>query len=842
VRARLVPVDYASHCAQVEAIKEDLIEALSGIQPGPASIPFYSTVTAELIDTSNLTPEYWFSNLRQTVRFEPTVRTLLADGHHAFIESSPHPILIPGIEETIDTDAVCVPTLHRDEDEAARFLLSLGEAYTVGQRVDWSATLPAASAATDLPTYPFQRRRYWLAAEPQPESVATAVDPAEAEFWSAVERQDATVLADTLDLDQDAVGVVLPALTAWHRRRREQSAVADWRYQVQWSPASESVTAARLDGTWLVVDSVGRSADADDAAAALCAALEQRGANPSRITLDVGTAERAQLLPQLRAAIGDEANLGGIISLIPLDARPHPTCADLAIGVAGTLLLVQALADADLQVPAWHLTAGAAAAAAADEPPVPASAQVWGLGRVAALEHPRLWGGLVDLPSEDAGRYWTRLTALLAAAGDEDQLALRDSGVYVRRLVRAPLSGAAKADGPARQWRPRGTVLVTGGTGALGPHIAQWLADVGAEHLVLVSRSGPEASGTGELAARLADRGVPVTVESCDVSDRAGVAALVDRLDTAGHRVGTVIHAAALMRLDALTELSVEGLGDVVRAKTAGAVHLAELLGAHQPEFVFFSSIAGVWGSSDHGAYAAANAYLDAYAEQLRAAGVPALSVAWGVWGSDRLPDAVNPEQLRRQGLALLAPDRAFTGLRQALDQDETFVALADVDWERFAPVFSLARSRPLLAAIPEARRALAEADSSAVAGPALSSKLLELPDADRDEAILQLVTENVAVVLRHASDSPVPADEAFVRLGFESLTAVELRNRLNQATGLRLPSTLVYDHPTPAAVADHLRTLLIPAEAPTAEPAHTDLRVTDEELMKLIDGEFGEV
>jgi NAD(P)-dependent dehydrogenase (short-subunit alcohol dehydrogenase family)/acyl carrier protein len=333
---------------------------------------------------------------------------------------------------------------------------------------------------------------------------------------------------------------------------------------------------------------------------------------------------------------------------------------------------------------------------------------------------------------------------------------------------------------------------------------------------VLASRRGDAAHGTTELAAELRHAGVRVDVVACDVAGRQAVAELVRWLDAEGHQVGTVVHAAALMQLNSLSALTVAEFADVVRAKVAGAVHLEELL-AHHPvrSFVLFSSIAGVWGSGDHGAYAAANAHLDAFAEWCRAArGCHALSVAWGVWNSDKLPDAVDPALLNRQGLRLIDPELALAGLRGALDHDETFVALADVDWQRFVPVFSSAGPRPLLEDITEAAGALAPAAQAEPAAFPLAQRLAGMSQGDRDETLAALVREHVTAVLRHSDGQAVSAGRSFKQLGLDSLTAVDLRNRLNRATGLKLPATLAFDHPTPAAVARFLERELLP-EAP---------------------------
>ncbi|RBM18945.1 beta-ketoacyl reductase, partial [Streptomyces sp. PT12] len=291
------------------------------------------------------------------------------------------------------------------------------------------------------------------------------------------------------------------------------------------------------------------------------------------------------------------------------------------------------------------------------------------------LEQPGRWGGLVDLPAELDDRALTRLASVLN--GIEDQVAIRPSGVFARRLVRAPF-GVVRG-----RWLPRGTVLVTGGTGALGRRVGEWLLGLGAEEVVLASRSGGVVGG---LPAG-------VRVVACDVADRASVAALLDGLPG----LTAVVHAAGVSRSTVLADLSAEELSEVMAAKAAGAAHLDELLGERELDaFVLFSSVAGVWGSGAGGAYSAANAFLDGVAERRRARGLRATSIAWGPWGGGGMAE-VEGDGLRRRGLRSLAPEVAIAALQRALDEDLTCLTVADVDWSVFAPAFTAARPRPLI-------------------------------------------------------------------------------------------------------------------------------------------------
>jgi acyl carrier protein len=236
-----------------------------------------------------------------------------------------------------------------------------------------------------------------------------------------------------------------------------------------------------------------------------------------------------------------------------------------------------------------------------------------------------------------------------------------------------------------------------------------------------------------------------------------------------------------------------------------------------------------VWGSGFHGAYAAANAYLDGLASHRRARGLPATSVAWGVWdtgdarGSAAVPDSLSPVSLRRQGLAFLDPGRALAALGQVLAADETFVAVADVDWARFAPVFAAARAWPLLNEIPEVR-ALAAVPAAEADDAGLAGRLAATTPAEQERMLTELVQAHAAAVLGHASAEAVPPGQAFREMGFDSLTAVELRDRLNAATGQRLPSTVVFDYPTAAALARHLQAVMTQDDGPAPLPALAEL------------------
>ncbi|WP_431903447.1 type I polyketide synthase [Micromonospora carbonacea] len=827
VRTRPIDVEYASHSPQVEAVADRLLASLDGITPRPAELPFYSALTGEQTDTTTLDAGYWYRNLRETVNFEQAVRNLLADGHQVFLEVGPHPVLSFGMQETIDAaehEAAVVNTLRRGDGGWTRILTALAELHVRGVEADWNAVCGVRTGpAVPLPTYAFHRQRYWPEAPVRTGPAAAADDPADRQFWDAVERADADALAAAMRIDTAdarALGDALPLLSSWRQRRRDESTVDVWRYRVQWTPLTAAAHAT-LGGTWLLV------APAEHAGQPIVGqvvqALGEAGADVT--PLAVADADRAALAARL--ADVDAAAVTGVLSLLALDETPHPQRPVVPAGLAGTLALVQALGDAGITAPLWCATGGAVSTGRADPLDHPRQALVWGLGRVAALEHADRWGGLVDLPAKLDRRARGRLAAVLAGVGHEDQVAVRTSGLFARRLARAAADPAPQRPG----WRPAGTALVTGGLGSLGAHVARWLAREGAAHLVLTSRQGPAAAGAAELEAELTGLGAAVTVAACDVADAALLRALVDRLAADGVTVDAVFHAAGVAHAGPLAGTDVAELADGLHAKVAGAVNLDEVFGGDVSAFVLFSSGAGVWGGGLQGGYAAGNAFLDALAEDRRRRGLAATAVAWGAWdGGGMLDTDGAADQMFRSGVRPMRPDLAVAVLARALADDDTTLTVADIAWDRFHQTFAMTRPRPLIEDIPEVARILAartrDDDEPAEASP-LRGRLAGLAEPERRRTLLELVRVHAAAVLGHASAEAIGADRPFREIGFDSLSAVEMRNRLGEAVGLRLPATLVFDRPTPTLLAGWLADRILgvteQAAAPTRAAAALD-------------------
>ncbi|MER7187252.1 SDR family oxidoreductase, partial [Streptomyces hyaluromycini] len=348
-------------------------------------------------------------------------------------------------------------------------------------------------------------------------------------------------------------------------------------------------------------------------------------------------------------------------------------------------------------------------------------------------------------------------------------------------------------------------------------HTARWLARAGADHLLLLSRSGAEAPGAQALRDELTALGARVTFSACDVSDREALARVIATVPDE-HPLTAVVHTAAVLDdalLDALTPRQIER---VLRVKALGAHHLDELTrGMDLSAFVLFSSATAVLGAPGQANYAPGNAYLDALAGRRRAAGLPATSIAWGLWAGDGIAGDGAARTVERHGLLPMAPELAVDALRQALDRDETQLVVCRGDWAALAAL----RPHPLLEALTGATpadRAAPDPDHQPVG---LQQELAKAAtEHDRRRLLLRFVRTQVAEVQGGRSADAVDVHRGFKEQGFDSLTTVELRNRLNRRTGLTLPTTVVFDHPTPQALADLLHERLAPADAADATDA----------------------
>jgi acyl transferase domain-containing protein/acyl carrier protein len=871
-KTKRLRVSHAFHSPLMEPMLADFRAAIADTEFGLPKIPLISDMGSV---------DYWVRHIRDTVRFSDGVQFLSSIGVTRFLEIGPDAVLTGMAQQSVD-DAVFAPAMRRDRPEVATLLTAVSQMYVAGASVDWSAYF-AGARRVDLPTYPFQRRRFWM----DPPSLAGDFDhpilsnsvqlasgglvfsgslSVEKQPWLAdhdvlgsillpgTAFVDLAIRAGTeagcarieeltlqaplavtgtveiqvavgpLESDTRSIHIYSQAADTWTLHAEGTLCAPKATPGAEWSPqgAVEIDVSGAYDtllGMGLAYGPMFQGLQAawrtDDAIFAEVTLPEDPGGFAIHPALLDAAMHAAMLdgegtsLPfawrgvelhatgatTLRVKImqptPDSLSLEvpGVLSVESLISRPvafdRPTESLFEIvwspievtkaGLSDALLecvtpdgevldAMHALSERVLgELQTWStgewstklvvVTTNAVAVSEQDSVDV-CQSPIWGLVRAAQAENPDQFV-LVDLD----GSVQSQDALAAAVASGEPELAIRAGAVFVPRL--------AKVTGQQPEWDPEDRVLITGGTGGLGALVARHLvAEHGIRHLILTSRSGLDAPGARELQAEL-----DAVVVACDVSSREAVAQLL-----AEHQVTVVIHAAGVLDDGLIGSLTPDRLATSFGPKADAAWHLHELTNG-LAKFVMFSSVAGVMGSAGQGNYAAANAFLDGLAAHRRATGQAGVSLAFGLWSAGLGADI---ERMQRGGMPPLS--------------DAEGLALFDAALSGGAQMVPVSLDLPKLrgTAVPPVLRGMVRAPAR------------RKPTED----VLELVRGHVAAVLGHASAASIEPDRPFEQLGFDSLAAVELRNQLNTATGLRLPATLIFDHPTAGAVAEHIRTL----------------------------------
>ncbi|MEU5770297.1 SDR family NAD(P)-dependent oxidoreductase [Streptomyces asoensis] len=626
-------------------------------------------------------------------------------------------------------------------------------------------------------------------------------------------------LGDAAGRPVGTVEAVAARAVAPEELRRGADGVRDALYRVEWTP----VPAPGQTADWVVLG---------DDPLGVADVLEEAGAYPQTYDdLDAlaGAVDAGLPLPELTVV-----SHGGVVSSYDGAVARHALEA-----VTGLLTVVQRwLADerfagARLLV----VTRGAVAAGPGDGAVDLAHAAVWGLLRSATAAHPGRFG-LLDLDGDDGSLAVLPDAVPAVVASGEPEAALRAGVVLVPRI--RPAATAPAAD-PA-VWDPDGTVLITGGTGALGRVLARHLVKQhGVRHLLLVSRRGRDADGAEGLERELSSLGATVSVEACDAADREALARVLAAVP-ADRPLTAVLHAAGALADRSLEALTAQDVEDVFTPKVTAAANLHELTReSGLAAFVLFSSASGVLGSLAQPNYAAANAFLDALAAHRRAAGLAGLSLAWGLWaGASEMAGGADTARFARAGILPLSPDEGTALFDAASATDEALLVPVLLDTaalrSRAADGTLSGMLRGLVKAAPGKRAA--SAPGTGPQEPDWAARLAGLTRDEQLHRLVELTRAHVASVLGHGTPEAIEPDRPFKEIGFDSLTALELRNRLGAATGLTLPATLVFDHPTLNATAALLLDLLAPAATTAPPPALAELDRLEEALAAVPDGD----
>ncbi|MBD2103367.1 type I polyketide synthase [Leptolyngbya sp. FACHB-261] len=821
IKAKKLQVSHAFHSPLMEPMLSAFKQVAASVVYAAPRTKLISNVTGALATAEITTPEYWCDHVRSPVRFADSMQALQQQKYEIFVEIGPRPTLL-GMGRYCLPDGVGVwlPSLYPGQADWQQMLQSLGALYVRGAAVDWaSLDQDAPRRRLQLPTYPFQRQRYWVEfaengqATTSPTTQNSGQDSGiQTPIMNLIKQGDTQQLAQQLEttgelseLELKALPKLLELLIKQNQQQLTtasvKEALKDWLYEIEWQAKpsqlkNASENGAVQPGSWLLL------ADKGGVGQALSELLKAQG--HSCILVDAQAADKTDFERLFQEDLATlDLPLQGVIHLWSLDAAAELSVSTLeqaqALGVGSALRLLQALAKRPnetrfsqiAQPRLWFVTRGVVTVGSSR--PDVAQSPLWGLGKVVALEHPEFWGGMVDLaPSipqttdnQITGGVTTSeaahlLTELTHAQG-EDHLAFRAGQRYVARLVRKQLPNSTGVTFSAE-----GSYLVTGGLGALGLKVAQWMVAQGARQLVLTSRRGASAEVQATLS-QLEKAGARVLVAQADVASEGDMVKLLETIQTSMSPLRGIVHAAGVPGYEALKDMAPDTLNAVLRPKVVGTWLLHQLTqGLKLDFFVSFSSISSVWGSKGQAHYAAANYFLDGLAHYRHSLGLPALSVNWGPWAGGGMALEEFQVWLTRMGVEALQPEQATAALGYLLGAGCAQATVANVDWSLFKGLYEARGKRSLLEQV-EGQTHKAIATTSEAAPRSEMLQRLEAVPAQERQALLTTHLQTEAAKVLKLAQLPDPQQSLF-DLGMDSLMAVELVSLIRTQLGAELP------------------------------------------------------
>ncbi|MGN6334763.1 type I polyketide synthase [Mycobacterium sp.] len=832
VRTEWLDTSHAFHSSLLDPILDDFESYANRFEFAPPQRTLVCNRTGAAVGwNAKLDGSYWRRHARQPVEFAKSVATLAELGCTMLLEVGPQPVLTAAAMRAWPDPAAApraIASLRRNAADHRQIMEALASAYVGGHLPDFGALRQGPTRKLDLPTYPFQHREYWFREKRVlPTQHSQQTDTTRTEAVRLLEDGRIDELAALLDgssSNQQTIEV-LKQLAAQHNQERKAQSISDARYDIRWEKSTVRVSDAEAceEYAWLLIG------DNAELLQPLVDALTARGQRHQIVGLPTSDVDEELIEVTLRAVAADQPKLR-ILHLAALDADTAQSTQSLERMqhqvLAGTRRLFRAAVASEVpRAPIWLITRGAQRVSSADAVS-PAQSCLWGFGRAASLEHPQLWGGLADLASDDATEWSRLIDHVVAAPPGEDQVALREQAVYVPRLTRR----AGQPTATPLALRADAMYLVSGGLGAIGLEIAEYLAAHGARHLVLTGRRSPSDAAQQRIDSIREQWACELRVIAADVANPDDVARVLTTVRTELPPLAGVVHAAGEVGTTPLRSLDDAEVDRVFAGKVWGAWYLSEATADIDLDFFLStSSISAVWGSAGQTAYSAANAFLDGLAWRQRARGISGTSVNFGPWSAG-MADQDARAQLDRRGVRTLSPAEALAGMAELLGVGAANGTVARIDWARFLPVYQMAAKRSFLAQLEREVPESAPAATASGTTP-LVERLTVAPVQQRKKIVVDHLRDAVAEVTR-TDGAQIRESTGFFDLGMDSLMAVELRRRLEQAVGKPLPATLAMDYPRITDVADYLlgEVLGLTEQAP-AEPERETTIHADEPI-----------
>jgi acyl transferase domain-containing protein/pimeloyl-ACP methyl ester carboxylesterase/acyl carrier protein len=792
IKTRQLNVSHAFHSPLMKPMLAEFAKVASEITYSLPQIEIVSNVTGQIAAAEIATPEYWVDHILKPVRFSPSIELVSDRGCDIFLEIGAKPILLGmGRQCLPKLEGLWLPSLRPRKEDWEQILQSLAALYIRGFDLDWSGfDRPyQRQRINSLPTYPFQRERYWLEVNPDRKN-------------SSQEKLFARPSSANKPLDFYQVNWQQKQLTS-----NLQNHNSDKNCWIIFGDCNNFFETLRPQLTKTQQEYI------------LISDTEEFNLQEKKWKINGNRPEDWQKLFEKIASINLNRSIKGIIYLGCLD---DPNSEELNLAnlekiqqknCTALLQIIQNLFNRALSIPIWLVTRGTQALEPTDKPEI-AQSSLWGLGNVIAIEHPECWGGIVDLASQANANEANLLLTAITNSEKEDRIAIRNEQTYVGRLKKSQKSvvGAGFVDKfsletnnlfakPARTKvkSQKSSYLITGGLGALGLKLARWLVEQGARNLVLVGRSHPDSEAKGAIAD-LEQKGVTIFVAQADVSVEADVVKVLEESKASLPPIAGIIHAAGVLDDGILIEQNWERFRNAIAPKVFGAWNLHNLTQDLSLDFfVTFSSIASLIGSPGQANYAAANAFLDAIARYRQAQGLPGLSINWGPWAETGMAVKAN---FNRQGLNLIETELGLQALGQLLTSNATEVGVLSVDWNELSKQFPYLLQSPFFENLVN-NRSLSQTESTQQQSN-IFARSIELP-SDRREAFLLSYLQSAIAKILQIEPEQIATTDSLLDLGMDSLMVMEAINQLKGDLQLMIYPREFYERPKIDALAKYL-------------------------------------
>ncbi|MGK7942439.1 MAG: type I polyketide synthase [Crocosphaera sp.] len=852
IKTKLLQVSHAFHSCLMEPMLAEFEAVASQITYHPPQIPIISNLTGELVQETMATPQYWVSHVRQTVRFAQSIETLHQQGYQIFLEIGPKPILVGMGRQCLPEEAgTWLPSLRPVKTDWQQILESLGNLYIQGIEINWSRfEKDYLSHQVELPTYPFQRQRYWLETKKTDNQIK--IDNLQ---------QLQKNLEQTGQLGEAEVKLLpklLQLLVQQQQKNIETSSIQDLFYEIQWKLKPRKVESKgkkRQSGQWVILaDSQGLGEQIAEKLTSfgdkcdLVFVGKSYHQENNRWYINPSQKDDFQKLWQ-QLNISSNPSLKGFLHLWALETTETENLdlnslkANQTLTCASLLYSLQTLAEMSLKASPklWLVTQGVQTIKAQKRPLAIAQSTLWGMAKVVALEFSEWWGGIIDVDSNASVKEVAHLLLEIENSQGENQIVFRNNNRYVPRLVHKQ----ALANTQTLSLKSDKTYLVTGGLGALGLKVVQWMVEKGAKNLVLISRRSPSTE-TQEILNKIEKQKVKVEVISADVGDEVEMKEVFETIDSKMLPLKGIIHAAGIIDDGILLDQNWQRFEKVLRSKVEGTWNLHQLTQNHSLDFcIFFSSVSSLLGSPGQSNYAAANQFMDSLAHYRCQSGKPTLSINWGPWESGGMASQLEKSQQaqgHKQGIKFISVEKGLKTLERLINHYQGEIGVLSIDWDILAK--SLRNNVPpiFLEILPSFHSVSHNKNEKEQLEQDWCNQLNSVLPEDRLSLIRSYLQEIVSEALKLTPER-VMVDQSLNTIGLDSLMAIELRNQIRKELNLEIPIVQLMEDASISSLAMYLKeqfnetlastNVVLPTQkqapkSPSPNPTKSDYPMTD--------------